>query len=98
MKELNIGTCKGRHEMPVEKFVFETIDDPTNIVALRKTVWDFIGENFYEILAADQIKIFVTGLTVAVVEIINQFKKVADNIVLMHYDVKTHTYYSQKLL
>lgn len=98
MKEFNLGTCKGRHEMPVEKFVFETIEDTTDIVALRETVWSFIGDNFYEILRAEQINIYVTGLTVALIEIVNQFKKMADNIVLMHYDVKTNTYYPQRVL
>ena len=70
---VNIGVCSGRHEMPVKNFVFDKIDDPTDVKTLEETAWKWyhdtvlpLKEEGYSV----DINIYVTGLTVATVAIL----------------------------
>lgn len=90
---LKIGVCKGRHEMPCNFYVYEqTIEDPTDVTSL-----DGQAEEFFKRIETKEkeIEIFVTGLTVALISILKVAVKKYDHVVLMHYDVKTATYYKQ---
>lgn len=70
---VNVGVCAGRHEMPVDNFIYDKIDDPTNVQALEETAWKWYRETVVPLrnkgLHVD-INIYVTGLTVATVAIL----------------------------
>lgn len=116
-KIIRVGVCKGRHEMPCSDYVFDKIEDPTNIEYLRaiaKAYFQMLWEccphqkcyysdewcmDHYVTKIDAVIEIYVTGLTVAVIETVRAalYYFSGYDVVLMHYDSKTNTYYPQKL-
>lgn len=102
--EYSFGVCKGHHEMPVDDYVFEgEISDPTNINELNKAAHEFIIKKLDEI-RIDVFRIYVTGLTVALISILNELNRYHQavdktvKIYLMHYNTKTGTYYEQEII
>lgn len=91
-----IGLCEGRHPLPVDEYVFgSVIEDPTDVNGLEE-----VAEEFFRNLIPDcLLELYVTGLSVALIAAINAASKYINikNIVLMHYDSKTNTYYPQFL-
>lgn len=91
-----VGLCEGRHPLPVNEYVFgSVIEDPTDVDGLEE-----IAEEFFRNLIPDcLLELYVTGLSVALIAAINVASKYINikNIVLMHYDSKTNTYYPQFL-
>lgn len=97
MKTLEIGAVRGRHEMPVDKFVFDeaitnfdikAIEGHVNTV-LSKEVFRHDGETF------DEVRLYVTGLTVVTTSVV---KWCFDNdvlLLLMHYDNEKRDYVEQ---
>lgn len=91
-----VGLCEGRHPLPVNEYVFKSvIEDPTDVNGLEE-----VAEEFFKNLIPDcLLELYVTGLSVALIAAINAASKYINikNIVLMHYDSKTNTYYPQFL-
>lgn len=91
-----VGLCEGRHPLPVNKYVFgSVIEDPTDVNGLEE-----VAEEFFRNLIPDcLLELYVTGLSVALIAAINAASIYINvrNIVLMHYDSKTNTYYPQFL-
>lgn len=91
-----IGLCEGRHPLPVNEYVFgSVIEDPTDVNGLEE-----VAEEFFRNLIPDcLLELYVTGLSVALIAAINAASIYINvkNIVLMHYDSKTNTYYPQFL-
>lgn len=97
MKTLEIGAVRGRHEMPVDKFVFDeaitnfdikAIEGHVNTV-MNKEVFRHDGETF------DEVILYATGLTVVTTSVV---KWCFDNDValyLMHYDNEKRDYVEQ---
>lgn len=97
MKTCKIGVCKGRHEMPCDLFVFEnTIEDPTDVEKIEKEAIYFFHKNFFN-EGVKKFEIYVTGLTVALIAVLKAADRFCDEIVLMHYDIKTGNYYPQDI-
>lgn len=91
-----IGLCEGRHPLPVNEYVFgSVIEDPTDVDGLEETAEEF----FRNLIPNCLLELYVTGLSVALIAAINAASKYINvrNIVLMHYDSKTNTYYPQFL-
>lgn len=42
MEKLVVGLCKGRHEMPVEEYIFPAELDPTDIDGINVTAWEWV--------------------------------------------------------
>ena len=91
-----VGLCEGRHPLPVNEYVFGSIiEDPTDVNGLEEVAEEF----FRNLIPNCLIELYVTGLSVALIAAINAASKYINvrNIVLMHYDSKTNTYYPQFL-
>lgn len=95
-KIIKIDVCKGRHEMPCDMYVFDSIEDPTNVEEIEKEAKTFFYKNFFN-EGVKKFKIYVTGLTVALIAVMKAADRYCDSIVLMHYDTKTGKYYSQEI-
>lgn len=97
MPEVKVGLVKGRHELPVNEYIFESISDPSDIESIEKQAEDwvlsrFASECFYE----ETLVIYVTGLTVALTSVIKSVaNSVCIHLVLMHYDKATNDYVRQ---
>ena len=97
MKTLYIGAVRGRHEMPVDKFVFDeaitnfdikAIEDHVNTV-LDKEVFRHDGETF------DAVRLYVTGLTVVTTSVVKWCFNNDVVLSLMHYDTEKRYYVEQ---
>ena len=42
MEKVEVGLVKGRHEMPVSRYVFEAIADPTDFEGMARVASDFV--------------------------------------------------------
>lgn len=85
---MKIGTVRGRHEMPVDYYVFEEID-PTDIfnflilqgLAVVEVMEIFdkeipnIRKRFGEEITI-RIELYVTGLTIATIHVLNAIKSI----------------------
>ena len=82
----------GRHDIPTEEAVFDgPVEDPRDIKRIRylarKKIWEYIGEEY--------VLLYVTGLTVALIETVKVCKEIEIIPILMHYDKKAEEYYPQ---
>lgn len=97
MKTLEIGAVRGRHEMPVDKFIFDeaitnfdikAIEDHVNKV-LRQEVFRHDGETF------DEVRLYVTGLTVVTTSVAKWCFSRDVGLLVMHYDNVAQDYVEQ---
>lgn len=94
MEVLKVGVCESRHEMPVDTFIFPQVVDPLNVDKLEKDaelkLTSLKG-------TAATLHIYVTGLTVATLAIINAARKLFKTIVCYHYNNNSNSYYPQEI-
>lgn len=114
---IKVGVCKGRHEMPCSDYVFEKIEDPTDVNAMREIAIKYFFRlwlklphkncTFSDVDCNDvpfekvdaQLEIYVTGLTVAVIEVLQAalYYFSGFDIKMMHFDSKSGEYFPQRL-
>lgn len=88
------GLCEGRHLMPVDKYIYRnSIADPTDTAAMEKTA----RESLAGIDDGEEVIIYVSGLTVALISALNVCADRNIGVTLMHYDLKSNSYYEQKV-
>ena len=92
-----IGLVRGRHDIPgITEYVFDgEIEDPSDILGIQDTAYQSIGN--IPIKYTD-LKLYVTGLTPCLVEVINVCRYFKFKLILMHYNPKTNSYYEQEVL
>lgn len=84
------GLISGRHAMPVEEYVFDEIEDMFRFFDLEVKALSSIEKT------SDLLVLYVTGLTVATISIINVAKKLGyKDVVLKHYNRDNGLYESQ---
>ena len=90
-----MALCKGRHDMPpeVQGAIFDCALHPLDPDKLLKEVIQY--EKLENI---DCLILYVTGLTVALVAVMNACKMLGVRIMLMHYNKDTGKYYPQEVL
>lgn len=84
--------CRGRHEMPCDEAIFDTIEDPTDTMGLYRIACDVV-EGVSD--SHGGMVVYVTGLTVALVAVINACRDKKVNLLLKHFDRNTGDYYDQ---
>lgn len=84
------GLIGGRHAMPVDEYVFEEIENMFSFFDLEVKALSSIEKT------SDLLVLYVTGLTVATVSVLNVAKKLGyKDIVLKHYNRDNGLYESQ---
>lgn len=84
------GLISGRHAMPVEEYVFDEIEDMFRFFDLEFKALSSIEKT------SDLLVLYVTGLTVATISVINVAKKLGyKDVVLKHYNRDNGLYESQ---
>ena len=82
--------CAGRHKTPAKNgAIFE--NEVKNVKNLDK-MYSIIKD---KLDGYDEVIVYVTGLTVALVEVINFCQDYNIGLTLMHYDKETNSYYEQ---
>ena len=84
------GLISGRHAMPVEEYVFDEIEDMFRFFDLEVKALSSIEKT------SDLLVLYVTGLTVATISVINVAKKLGyKDVVLKHYNRDSGLYECQ---
>ena len=92
MNTITIGLCQGRHDIPnVEDYIFDTILNPFDQDALTRDVHQALA-------GADQVTLYVTGLTIALGAVVAYCSTHQISLTLMHYNRDTNAYVPQVVL
>lgn len=99
MLKISVGTVSGRHQLPVQEYVInEEIEDVTDVDSIQKKVNKYFEENIANVNDKVELILYVTGLTLVVLAIVNACKKYGCDLVCMHYDRENDCYIGQKIL
>ena len=93
MKFLKMCLCEGRHEIPeaVDGAVYGNSLNPLDLSGMRETVAE-------KLAGVEKLDLYVTGLTVALVEVINFCHSCHVDLTLWHFDRENGEYYPQKVM
>ena len=83
-----LGLCQGRHDIPVEGYIFPKEVNPLDLKGMEKqchAILEFCTE----------LDLYVTGLSVALVTVINYCCTNRIPLTLYHYDRESGEYYKQ---
>lgn len=84
------GLISGRHAMPVDEYVFDEIENMFSFFDLEVKALSSIEKT------SDLLVLYITGLTVATVSVLNVAKKLGyKEVVLKHYNRDNGLYESQ---
>lgn len=108
METVVVGLIKGRHDMPVDSYIFEEdIKDMFDYCKIREHIAEFIhtkvGVDFNNIgkyhshKGQKTLTVYVTGLTSVACELVDVCNKAGVYLTLMHYDRDTCSYHPQYL-
>ena len=93
MTKISVGLVRGRHEMPVEGYIFENVENVLDFAFLREG-----AEKFVAGIPADAgLELYVTGLTAATAEVIRACAVAGVALTLRHFDRETGLYVPQKI-
>lgn len=85
--------CKGRHETPAtDGAIFETGVNPLDIAELERT-----AKARLQSLNIKKLNLYVTGLTVALIAVLNVVRELGIRVTLWHFNRETGEYYSQEV-
>lgn len=86
-----MGLCTGRHEMPqVREYIFPNEVDPLDLEGMEQQAKS-------KLAGVTDLILYVTGLTVALICVVNACKELNIKLTLMHYDKNTGDYYPQEV-
>ena len=88
MSKIIIGLVKGRHEMPVNEYIFDKVNDVFDYDEIRNQI-------HHKLQKYNEVDLYVTGLTTVLIEVINYCIINNLNLTLLHYNYETHGYMSQ---
>ena len=92
MAYYSFALCKGRHEMPVDTSIFSHEINPLDLDGMHMVADETIPAD------ATEVAVYVTGLTVALVEVIKVCISRQIGLTAMHYDRESGSYYAQRIL
>lgn len=94
---MNIGLIKGRHEIPEVNglYIFNEPINPTDIIGINKIAIARIKQLFNNPDEERSMNLYVTGLTVALVAVINVCRMYHIKLILWHYNKDTNRYFPQ---
>ena len=95
-KKIRVTVCKGRHEIPqaTDGAIFEqTITEMNPAGLFAKASERLICD--YELITGDMVHLYVTGLTMATLAIVNVCHSVGIQLMCHHYNKETGRYIPQ---
>ena len=89
---MKMNLCGGRHDMPAKENIFdEAIADVKNLAAMNAIVAEKLKD-------VEGLDLYVTGLTVALGEVVNYCFKALIPLTLWHWDRESGEYFPQIIL
>lgn len=91
----SMALCEGRHEIPqaVDGSIFGNTIDPLDPNGLQAEAKSKLRE-----LDIKSLDLYVTGLTVALISVLNACRELEIEVTLYHYDRESGNYYPQQVL
>ena len=91
----SMALCEGRHEIPqaVDGAIFDTVINPLDVEGLQTEAY-----NKLKSLDIKDLSLYVTGLTVALVAVLNACRQLNIEVTLHHFDRESGSYYPQKVI
>nr|DAO66588.1 MAG TPA: hypothetical protein [Caudoviricetes sp.] len=90
-KSTKLGLCAGRHIIPdIEGYIFDKIEDVTDLRAMSKQVHASLRN-------IEALDLYVTGLTVALIAVINYCNFNLIPLTLWHFNSATGEYFPQEV-
>ena len=108
----HIGLIKGRHEMPVEEYIFESVENVFDFDAIRRHIEEYVVSNCdikvvngcpvngfgdTDIYKGDNLCVYITGLTCVSIALVEVCAKCGVNLTLMHFDMQSGEYKPQTI-
>lgn len=92
-KYMKVALCEGRHEIPqaVDGSIFSATVDPLDVESLEVIA-------LCRLAGVKQLDLYVTGLTVALVAVLNVCHLEGITVTLYHYNRETGDYYPQRVV
>ncbi len=92
---ISLALCEARHAMPecVKGSIFNNTLDPLDVKGLEAEASAKLAS-----LNVKAVNIYVTGLTVALIAVLNAAKNLEIKVTLYHYNRDTNSYYIQEVL
>jgi len=92
MKIKKMGLCEGRHPIPeVSGYIFPAQVDPLDMVGQAAKAAEALE-------GVQALNLYVTGLTVALVTVINHCRHAGIALTLWHYDRESGGYFAQEVI
>lgn len=95
-KDINLGLVRGRHELPVDDYIFDQIDNVLDFENLEKTAQEKLAQ--YQATSYNEmphLNVYVTGLTPATVAVMKNCMGNGIPLTFMHFDRETNNYVAQ---
>lgn len=95
-KKIKVAVCKGRHDIPqaTDGAIFEQTITEMNTAGLFAKASERLIRD-YELITGDMVHLYVTGLTMATLAVVNVCHSVGIQLVCHHYDKETGKYIPQ---
>ena len=96
---MKLGLIKGRHEIPqVEgRYIFIEDLDPTDVKEAEGKAYSVLA-GIKAVYPDKHIDLYVTGLTMALIAVLNASKRHGMSVTLHHFDRETGEYFPQEVL
>lgn len=90
--EVYMSLCEGRHEIPqaIDGSIFGTELDPLDLTGMEREAAEQLQGVF-------TLNLYVTGLTVALIAVLNVCREQKIKVTLYHYNRETGKYYPQEV-
>ena len=92
---IKCGLCKGRHQIPTNKFIFPAVINPLDLDWQYDTAIKSMKE--LGIMEDGKLELYVTGLTVALITVLSICRSYNISVTLLHYNRNTDDYYKQEI-
>ncbi len=89
-----VALCESRHDIPEAEdgAIFGNTLNPKDVYGIEREAKKVISES-----GVESLYVYVTGLSVALVAVINVCRELGVELTLMHYDRDTNRYYEQEV-
>lgn len=95
MQRVRVGLVAARHDMPVDGYMFDVVEDITDFDGIKRKTLAFCEQKKSEGVHVDM---FVTGLSTVLAAFIEAAFAVRLSFSLWHWVPKAHVYREQKLI
>lgn len=92
---MRVGLIKGRHEMPVKEYIFDSVGNVLNFKRMDDQITVWLYNHRHDI--GDRLYVYTTGLTAVVAAVVKACYEMDIPLSLMQYDMTTGKYVEQEI-